>query len=1692
EVSKNGSFTDFLPGYRNFSVSGTVATVTGATGNTTYFCRVRAYNSSGLSQYSSVVDVLTTPAATTCLDVASVTTGSFVAQWQSGQTDQYVLDVSQTNTFTSFIIQNKAIYNAVTHQVSNLSPNTNYFYRVRVVNDAGESAHSNTESTVTLPVAVAALPASAIGESTITANWETSPTNAYLIDLSTSPTFTTFVVRNLAITNATRHAFTGLLSTTAYYYRVRAMNASGSSVDSNVIKATTLPGTPVNLKAVDIGPFSFNATWSPVPRVTEYRLDVATDLSFSDRLPRYTDRPVTDVALPITDLSPKSRYYFRVKAIGSGGASAYSATVTVTTLQQFTGQNDNSIVTNKITVSGVKILSAVDQLKWDRRIQTVKYFDGLGRLTQAVDSWFAPDKTDLLTPAYYDRFGRECRQYLPVTWNSGGWRKPDLLDANGNFGGVLANYYNDPSDKIPDDSRPFSEMIVEDSPLNRTVAKYGPGNNWYVNAKKMSFEKLSNSTDREKVIAWEINNLGQPIRSTINNDCITGGYYQAGQLLVTSVKDEDGRETREYTTKDGLLILKKVQAVENPILDSARHWAQTVYIYNSVGLLVYVFQPELSRAVVQYNANPTGDQLNQFAFQYRYDYRRRMIEKRIPGSDWVYYVYDKRNRLVLTQDGNQRRAAAPAWTFTKYDALGRPVMTGRFNHPGSRPAVQQLIDDYYTNLSSGTGNFETYIGTSGSQIAGYDNRSFPILTDEADVYSVTYYDKYDAFFAPSTHGYKSDDITGLPQTCQKDVRGHPTAVLVRNLDTNGWFRTVTFYDNKYRPVQIIADHQKGTLRNSNVLDFTGNLLVRKKTYVVNNVTTTIRETFAYDHIGRILSAKHSINGSADVVLFANEYNETGDVVDKNLHSTDNGQSFHQSVDFAYNIRGWLTKINGDIDVIQPGDTRFDYFGIELGYDQIPAGLQGTRAFNGNISSMIWSRGGGTSVPKQSYIYTYDAMNRLLRADHADFDVTLWKTGANAYREMLSYDLNGNIKSLNRKGSAGIDMDDLRYSYTGNQLSDITEQADPMRGFVNGNGTGTDDYSYDSNGNLWKDRNKGLLSNGDIRYNFLNLVDEVIQGTEKLRYIYDATGKKLAQEVYAGATLVKRTDYIGDLVYEGTSAPVLKFIQHAEGRVLPNGYGWEYQYHLKDHLGSVRVTFTSKAPVTATYSANFETGTSGSGQSTFSNYSSVVYDLMDHTDGGSVYQRVQALNGGANGRVGLAKSISVMPGDEITFSAFAKYMNLSPNTNQTSFLTALASAFGVSSASTGEQLRLYNGLSHFAGSVPQGNRPNDDDSQPKAFITVLLFDKDYKLMDAAWDQVTTAAAQTNPYVKQPHELLAVTCKAKEAGYAYVFLSNEHPTYVDVYFDDLILKHSPSQIVSLSDYYPFGLAFNSYSRENSVEQKYLYNGKELQDELSLGLYDYQARQYDPAIGRFRSVDPAADVVRRWSTYSYAADNPIRFIDPDGMLFTDFIDENGNKTHVEDGSNAVFEVKKTDGLDQRKHYEFKEFDESQGGKNEVNVTTVIQEQQKYNLNNEALQQKDDGTTYCNYATQNIMDAVGSATGQNVTITGRGNDMADKLVTDERYEAVDQSTAERIAQNGGLAVMAFRNYEARKDGSVRSGHLATFSVGENIEKGKAVNIGTAAYTGFQPEASSFFKKKDFETVKFYVLRGNANEVCK
>jgi hypothetical protein len=251
-----------------------------------------------------------------------------------------------------------------------------------------------------------------------------------------------------------------------------------------------------------------------------------------------------------------------------------------------------------------------------------------------------------------------------------------------------------------------------------------------------------------------------------------------------------------------------------------------------------------------------------------------------------------------------------------------------------------------------------------------------------------------------------------------------------------------------------------------------------------------------------------------VILLANEYNELGQLVDKKLHSADNGASYKQSVDYRYNIRGWLTSMNNsklESNGVNNDDIN-DFFGMELAYEAVDPDISNTALFNGNIGGMKWSNYPGSgAIKEKGYVFSYDPMNRLSGSTFKEKS-TAWASLTNSgFAESgFTYDLNGNILSLTRNDKRGSGtMDNLVYNYgTGtsqsNKLLKVTDNGDDFTGFIDGTNTGND-YTYDANGSMLTDQNKGIT--GSITYNFLNLPELVTRGVNNVRYIYDASGQQ---------------------------------------------------------------------------------------------------------------------------------------------------------------------------------------------------------------------------------------------------------------------------------------------------------------------------------------------------------------------------------------------------------------------------------------------------------------------------------------------------------------------------------------------------------------------------------------------------------
>ena len=140
---------------------------------------------------------------------------------------------------------------------------------------------------------------------------------------------------------------------------------------------------------------------------------------------------------------------------------------------------------------------------------------------------------------------------------------------------------------------------------------------------------------------------------------------------------------------------------------------------------------------------------------------------------------------------------------------------------------------------------------------------------------------------------------------------------------------------------------------------------------------------------------------------------------------------------------------------------------------------------------------------------------------------------------------------------------------------------------------------------------------------------------------------------------------------------------------------------------------------------------------------------------------------------------------------------------------------------------------------------------------------------------------------------------QGGYDYVYNYVDHLGSVRLSYTDADGNGSidpANEIIEDNTYYPFGLEHKGYNNVvNGREHNYKYNGKEHQQELGLNWYDYQARNYDPALGRWHVIDPLADEFYDWSPYTYAFNDPIRFVDPDGMAPDDIVLRGKNNSSV-----------------------------------------------------------------------------------------------------------------------------------------------------------------------------------------------------
>ncbi|CAM4114667.1 RHS repeat-associated core domain-containing protein [Pedobacter westerhofensis] len=595
--------------------------------------------------------------------------------------------------------------------------------------------------------------------------------------------------------------------------------------------------------------------------------------------------------------------------------------------------------------------------------QLIQYVDGLGRPIQNVTVQGSPAFKDLVQPINYDALGREVLKYLPYApqdANNGIYRTSGIND--------VGSFYNSPPVGVKATAYPYSETVFENSPLNRISQQGAPGAAWQItNQHTNKIDYVTNVANEVKL--WNVS--GTTATGT--------SYFGAGKLYKTISRDENTDVTQkagsieEFKDFVGHVVLKRLWETESKSLS-------TYYIYNDLGNLQYVLPPSVNEngPASLSSFSESDDAFNQYIYGYHYDGRQRLTEKKIPGKSWVYMVYNQLDQLVLSQDGVQRSKTSPEWSFNKYDATGRVVISGVYASTVSAASLQTLLNNaslWETPQNSGS---------------GYTTVAFP--QSGGDNYKINYYDNYN-FPGASNYGFSG----GSNQT-KSLLTGSQTRVL----GTTTMLQSVNYYDGEGRLIKNFHQHYLGGVsatgnydETTNTYDFAGLLKSSSRSHHANSAVTIIDTRMEYDHQGRLYNTYKNINGQGEILLSGNTYNEIGQLLQKKLHSG------LQTTSYAYNERGWLKSVSSN------------EFSENLTYEDgtVPE-------WNGNIADQHW--GTGSSFPN-SFTYKYDHLNRLTSAGSTGVKMS----------ESLTYDLMGNISELTRDGSIG------SYTYNGNQLYQVT-------------------------------------------------------------------------------------------------------------------------------------------------------------------------------------------------------------------------------------------------------------------------------------------------------------------------------------------------------------------------------------------------------------------------------------------------------------------------------------------------------------------------------------------------------------------------------------------------------------------------------------------------------------------------------
>ena len=785
----------------------------------------------------------------------------------------------------------------------------------------------------------------------------------------------------------------------------------------------------------------------------------------------------------------------------------------------------------------------------------IVYYDELGREEQNIMIGTPLSNQSVVSMTEYDEYGRKSKEWLQgrigaydSSFVSTNLLQDSIKSANSN------------------DLNPYSLTQYEASPLNRPVAQFGPGKQWYDNNKSVRTDYLLNISGDSQLDCKRYSVTYSITNTSISATIVNHGSWNTGSMTVKKTTDEDGNISYEFRDRnDEVTLIRQM---------SGTICYDTYYIRDDWGNLLAVLPPIAADQTKNTNTwYSSSTVIANYAYLYCYDKRYRQIGKKLPGCEWVFTIYDKSDYPVLTQDGRQRDLTPKEWTVTIPDAWGRPCKIE------TKTGTHNLNNDNVCSASV----IATRSGTDYT-VSGFSYTPKSTLT-------VNYYDDY-TFIGndniPSSLNYQAQSLYGtkLTDTPAGQLTGIKS-LLLNDDPTPVYVYKAIFYDYHYKPIQTRStNHLGGTELEFCFYDLPGYLKRSLHVHSAPGKTTRqLKNTYTYDMWGRLLTRNHQIGNSTAVTVVDNNYDAIGRLkINKRNNNT------NLKTTYNYNVRSWLTSL------VNPKFTESLYYNV------VQYGGTSAARWGGDISGQTWRFPNGAY---QSYDFSYDKLNRLTSAVYTDSD-----GNDDAFSTEYSYDKHGNLTAITRNAITDdigpLPLDDLYLSYTGNQLTGVSNTANvyEFSNYYPYLAPGTNAFTYDQNGNTTKDLNKSISS---IQYNLLNLPRRITYSDGSMAtYTYTSLGEKV-QVVYStsqttasqpSTNIVEASEdmkgsrdnnlrtamvpttmnYCGNVIYNGNSL----------SRILLDGEGYAtiskiptYYFFIKDHLGNTRATLQSNGTVKQT-------------------------------------------------------------------------------------------------------------------------------------------------------------------------------------------------------------------------------------------------------------------------------------------------------------------------------------------------------------------------------------------------------------------------------------------------------------------------------------------------------------------------------